>query len=71
MSEANTKKKGRAKKYFRELVSEFKKLEWPTRSKIINNTIIVVVIMLLVTGYIWVLDIGFSGLLGFILKIAQ
>lgn len=68
---AETKKKGKVAKYFRELVSEFKKLEWPTKRKVLNNTIVAVVMMLLVTGYVWLLDLGFSSLLAFILDLAQ
>ena len=68
---AETKKKGRIKRYFRELVSEFKKLEWPTKSKILNNTIVVLVMMLFVTAFVWVLDLGFSKFLEFILGLAK
>ncbi|MBO4933804.1 MAG: preprotein translocase subunit SecE [Clostridia bacterium] len=68
---AETKKKGRVKRYFRELVSEFKKLEWPTKSKVLNNTIVVLVMMLFVTAFVWVLDLGFSKFLEFILGLAK
>ncbi|MBR4439600.1 MAG: preprotein translocase subunit SecE, partial [Clostridia bacterium] len=64
---AETKKKGRIRRYFRELISEFKKLEWPTKSKVLNNTIVVLVLMLFVTAFVWVLDLGFSKFLEFIL----
>ena len=68
---AETKKKGRVKRYFRELVSEFKKLEWPTKSKVLNNTIVVLVMMLFVTAFVWLLDLGFSKFLEFILGLAK
>jgi preprotein translocase subunit SecE len=68
---AETKKKGRVKRYFRELVSEFKKLEWPTKSKVLNNPIVVLVMMLFVTAFVWVLDLGFSKFLEFILGLAK
>ncbi len=68
---AETKKKGRIKRYFRELISEFKKLEWPSKSKVLNNTIVVLVMMLFVTAFVWVLDLGFSKLLEFILGLAK
>lgn len=68
---AETKKKGRIKRYFRELISEFKKLEWPTKSKVLNNTIVVLVMMLFVTAFVWVLDLGFSKFLEFILGLAK
>ena len=68
---AKTKQKGRVQRYFRELISEFKKLEWPSKSKILNNTIVVVVMMLFVTAFVWVLDLGFSKFLEFILGLAK
>ncbi len=68
---AETKKKGRVKRYFRELISEIKKLEWPTKSKIWNNTIVVLAMMLFVTAFVWVLDLGFSKFLEFILGLAK
>ena len=68
---AETNKKGRVKRYFRELVSEFKKLEWPTKSKVLNNTIVVLVMMLFVTAFVWLLDLGFSKFLEFILGLAK
>ncbi|MBO4584517.1 MAG: preprotein translocase subunit SecE [Clostridia bacterium] len=68
---AETKKKGRIRRYFRELISEFKKLEWPTKSKVLNNTIVVLVMMLFVTAFVWVLDLGFSKFLEFILGLAK
>ena len=68
---AETKKKGRVKRYFRELISEIKKLEWPTKSKIWNNTLVVLAMMLFVTAFVWVLDLGFSKFLEFILGLAK
>ena len=68
---AETKKKGRIRRYFRELISEFKKLEWPTKSKVLNNTIVVLVMMLFVTAFVWVLDLGFSKFMEFILGLAK
>lgn len=68
---AETKKKGKVKRYFKELVSEFKKLEWPTKSKVFNNTLVVIAMMLFVTLLVWLLDLGFSELLKFILGLAK
>ena len=68
---AETNKKGRVKRYCRELVAEFKKLEWPTKSKVLNNTIVVLVMMLFVTAFVWLLDLGFSKFLEFILGLAK
>ncbi len=46
----------RVKKFFRELRSELKKVVWPTRSQMINNTLIVLLCVLVVGVFIWVFD---------------
>lgn len=47
-------------KWFRELHSEAKKVVWPTRKQLINNTIIVIVCILFVGVFVWVLDAAFA-----------
>lgn len=49
-------------KFFRELKSELKKVVWPTKSQIINNTLIVLLCVLVVGVFIWVFD-GVAGLI--------
>ncbi len=39
-------KKGGVKKYFKDLRSEIKKVVWPSREKIVNNTGIVIGVMM-------------------------
>ena len=61
VSKANTKKaanpnKGRAKKYFRDVRSEFKKITWPTKKQVWNNTVVVIVTVLIFGVIIWTLD---------------
>ena len=54
-----TKKLGffkRIGKWFREMKSELKKVVWPTKSQMINNTVIVLVSVLIVGIFIWVFD---------------
>ena len=43
-------------KWCREMKSELKKVQWPTRSQTINNTIIVIICVLIVGVFIWVFD---------------
>ena len=62
MAEANRKQNifvragARIKKFFREMRSEMKKVVWPTKSQLINNTIIVLVCVLVVGIFIWAFD---------------
>lgn len=46
----------RIKRFFRELRSELKKVVWPTKQQMINNTIIVLFCVLLVGIFIWAFD---------------
>lgn len=46
----------RIRKFFRELKSELKKVVWPSRSQIVNNTLIVLLCVLAVGIFIWVFD---------------
>lgn len=55
-------------KFFKDIKSELKKVTWPTRKQLINNTLIVFAYILVVGVAIWVLDylfgLGASKLLG-------
>ena len=63
MAEANSKPSviARVKRWLREMRSELKKVVWPTRKQMINNTLIVLACVLVVGIFIWVFD-AVSGL---------
>lgn len=46
----------RVARWFREMRSELKKVVWPTKSQMINNTIIVLLSVLVVGVFVWVFD---------------
>lgn len=50
----------RISKWFRELVSEGKKVVWPTGKQVVNNTWVVILCILVVGVFVWVLDIAFA-----------
>ena len=54
------KKKGGAKKYFKELRAEIKKVVWPTRQQVVNNTGVVLVVMSLMGLFLFAVDTGLS-----------
>lgn len=69
MAEAVEKKKSGNKivKFFKEVKSEMKKVVWPTKKQVTNNTLIVLAVVVLVGLVIWVLDLLFQyGLFQFI-----
>jgi len=46
----------RAAKWFKDLKSELKKVQWPTRKQTVNNTLIVIACVVVVGLCIWVFD---------------
>jgi preprotein translocase subunit SecE len=54
-------------RFAKELRSEIKKIVWPTRKQVVNNTCVVGVVMLAVGGFIWIIDWIFAFLRGIIL----
>ena len=62
MAEANKKENffvrsgKRIARWFREMRSELKKVVWPTKSQIINNTLVVIACDVVVGVFIWVFD---------------
>ncbi len=52
----------RQKHFWKDFKAELKKVIWPTRSQVVNNTIIVVAIVLIVTAIVFVLDLTFEAL---------
>lgn len=58
--DAEKDKKGGARKFFKELRSELKKVVWPTRQQIVNNTGVVLVVMTVVGLFLFAVDTGLS-----------
>jgi len=46
----------RIAKWFKDMKSELKKVQWPTRKQTINNTLIVIACVVVVGLFIWVFD---------------
>ena len=65
---AKAKKPNRVLKFFRDLISETKKISWPAKKTVINNTIVVIVSILIIGIFIWVLDALLAFLLGLMLN---
>mgnify|MGYP002518689639 CR=1 FL=1 len=55
-------------KFFRDLKGEFKKIVWPSKKQVINNTLVVLAAILLAGLFIWGIDLGLSALLELFLK---
>ncbi|GAB3132006.1 preprotein translocase subunit SecE [Tsukamurella serpentis] len=49
--------------FIRQVVAELRKVIWPTRSQMINYTIIVLVFVVVLTAFVSLLDLGFAKLM--------
>lgn len=58
--ELKKKNKKEKNKFFKEVVMELKKVVWPGKKQLMNNTITVLVLCAIVGLVIWLLDLGFQ-----------
>ena len=59
--EAKTKKETKNKKsFFKDFKAELKKVIWPTPKQLVNNTVAVVVIVIITAVIVFVLDLAFD-----------
>ena len=62
-------KKNRIAKFFKETKAELKKVSWPTRKQLINNTLIILAFIIITGVILSVLDIGFNKLIGLLTEL--
>ena len=65
---ATTKKKGGIKKYLKDLRSEIKKVVWPSKKQVINNTGIVLTVMVIVGLVLAGIDTGLGAIVNAVLN---
>lgn len=61
-------KNAKSMKFFRETKSELKKVSWPSKSQLINNTVVILVFIVIATLVLSLLDVGFQKLLSFVIR---
>ncbi len=61
----------RAGKWLKEMRSELKKVQWPTRKQTINNTLIVIACVVIVGVFIWAFDYLAGSLIRLIISLFQ
>lgn len=64
------KKPNRIVKWFKDLKSEFKKVVWPSRKKVFNNTLVVLIVMVIASVFVGGLDFGLLKLFSFVLDLS-
>lgn len=55
-------------KYFKEVKAEFKKVSWPSRKQVVNNTVVVLVSIVVSGVGLWLLDLLFTSAWSWLLK---
>jgi len=65
--DSKKKQPNKVVKYFKDLKSEFKKVVWPSKKKVINNTSVVLGSIVLMGIFVGLLDTGLFKLLQLIL----
>ncbi|MEZ7820854.1 MAG: preprotein translocase subunit SecE [Patescibacteria group bacterium] len=61
MAETN-KKQNKIVNYFNSSIEELKKVKWPTKNEVVNNTILVVIICIFMAIFLGLLDFGLTHL---------
>lgn len=54
--------------FLREVKVELKKVTWPTRKQTIGSTVVVIVLVLIISFFLGVIDIGLSSLVKLVLQ---
>jgi preprotein translocase subunit SecE len=57
-------------KWLRELKSELKKVQWPSKKQTVNNTLVVIACIVVVGIFIWVFDAAATAIINAVLHLA-
>ncbi len=58
----------RIQQFVREVMAEFRKVNWPGQPVIVNSTAVVLVVTCVLAVFLWVVDLGLARIVGVILK---
>lgn len=58
----------RVGQFFREVMAEFHKVNWPGRIQVANSTTVVLVVVGVIGLFLFLVDIGLSRIVGVILR---
>ncbi|MBI5591096.1 MAG: preprotein translocase subunit SecE [Deltaproteobacteria bacterium] len=68
MLKLNNKYVDQALQFLREVKVELKKVAWPSRKQAMGSTIVVIMLVLLVSFFLGIVDIGLSSLIKVVLS---
>ena len=58
----------RALQFLREVKIELKKVTWPSRKQALGSTVVVIILVVIISLFLGVVDIGLSSLVGVVLQ---
>jgi preprotein translocase subunit SecE len=58
----------RIQQFFREVMVEFRKVNWPSQPMIVNSTAVVLVVTCVLAVFLWLVDLGLARIVGVVLK---
>ena len=56
-----TKKQNAIQRFVRETIGELKKVTWPSRKQTIGSTAVVILLVIIISLFLGIADIGLSG----------
>ena len=58
----------RIQQFIREVMAEFRKVNWPSQPMIVNSTAVVLVVTGVLAVFLWMVDLGLARIVGVVLK---
>ncbi len=58
----------RAQEFFREVIAEFRRVNWPSRQQLINSTVVVLVVTLVISFFLGAVDITLARIVERVLR---
>jgi len=54
--------------FLREVRAEYRKVTWPSRKQTLGSTIVVIVVVMIISAFLGMMDLGLSGLIRMVLQ---
>ncbi len=58
----------KALQFLREVRAEYRKVTWPSRKQTLGSTIVVIVVVMIISAFLGMMDMGLSGLIRMVLQ---
>lgn len=58
----------KALQFLREVRAEYRKVTWPSRKQTLGSTVVVIVVVMIISAFLGVVDMGFSSLIRLVLQ---